>query len=99
MKIIIAGNAKEYLRYLKENNLKLKDARYACRLEHILGYRNVEVIYVGTGATQNPLSGDPYLKLIRKKKLVRCKLSLHFPKQTNVVSMGKVPVQIWFSFV
>jgi len=57
VKAVIAGNYQEYLDYLRENNLSLKEARYASQSGDLLGFRETEIIRTGKWWL-NPLSKE-----------------------------------------
>jgi hypothetical protein len=63
-KIVIAGNYKEYQRYLRVNNLNPNEARYVSLPEQLKGLRG-EVVYTGQ-YWNNPCYGDYYLDYIRE---------------------------------
>jgi hypothetical protein len=47
MKIVIAGNYRQYQDYLRENKLSPREARYVSSPEHLRGLRGVEVVKYG----------------------------------------------------
>lgn len=66
MKLIIAGTYNQYMSYLQETKQIPKEAKYCCRLEHIFGYHNVEVVRYGEWWL-NPLYNNDHLKAIEQE--------------------------------
>ncbi len=62
-KIVIAGNYRQYLHYLRENELSPRDARYCCEVEQLRGLRKVEIVRYGTW-WENPCAFDDYLLIL-----------------------------------
>jgi hypothetical protein len=65
MKIVIAGNYRQYQNYLRENNLTPQQARYVDTPEKLRGLRDVEVVRVGEWWL-NPCADDDYLEIIQR---------------------------------
>lgn len=65
MKIVIAGNYRQYQNYLRENNLTPQEAKYVSTPEQLHGLRDVEVVKVGEWWL-NPCADDDYLKIIER---------------------------------
>jgi len=55
MKLVIAGNYRQFKDYLRENKLSELDARFVDRIEQVQGMRGSEIVTYGTW-TDNPLS-------------------------------------------
>lgn len=64
MKIIIAGSYQQYKDYLRWAKLEPRETKYACLPEHLDGYRQVDVVLVGTYKT-NPLYGRAFWPLVK----------------------------------
>ena len=63
MKIVIAGNYRQYKDYLRENNLTPQQARYVDMPEKLRGLRGVEVVKYGEWWL-NPCANDWYLEYV-----------------------------------
>lgn len=63
MKIVIAGNYRQYKDYLLENNLTPQQARYVDAPEKLRGLRGVEVVKYGEWWL-NPCANDWYLEYV-----------------------------------
>ena len=63
MKIVIAGNYRQYKNYLRENNLTPQQAQYIDTPVKLRGLRNVEVVKYGDWWL-NPCANDWYLEYI-----------------------------------
>lgn len=63
MRIVIAGNYRQYKDYLRENNLTPQQARYVDTPEKLRGLRGVEVVKYGEWWL-NPCANDWYLELV-----------------------------------
>ena len=53
--LVIAGNYLEFKNFIYENNLNLKEFRYIAKEEDLYGYRNVNLLKIGTW-WRNPVS-------------------------------------------
>lgn len=63
MKIVIAGNYRQYKNYLRENNLTPQQARYVDMPEKLRGLRGAEVVKYGEWWL-NPCANDWYLEYV-----------------------------------
>ena len=61
MKLVLAGNKKQYDNWLRENHLNPAEYRFICKPEHIRGYNPIKIIKVGT-YWENPLYKNEILK-------------------------------------
>jgi len=60
--IIIAGDYNQYINYLKENKLQVREYKYAWLPEHLLGI-HAPIFYVGE-YWLNRLTDSPELKIL-----------------------------------
>jgi len=70
--IVIAGNQRQYISYLRENNLNQKDFSFVNSIDQIRGLRNVTIVKYGEW-WKNPIWDEPgieeYLKIITEEKI------------------------------
>lgn len=47
MILVLAGNQRQYIQWMKERNLTRSEARYVARPEHYLGLKDCDFVMVG----------------------------------------------------